>query len=132
MSEVFLHDLATISEPVRSTEPLRLSESAAEKVLSLIGEEGNPNLQLRISVSGGGCSGFQYEFAFEESSRDEAALEGDTLFDQLGVRLAVDAVSLPYLMGAEVDFEEGLEGARFVVKNPNALTTCSCGNSFNA
>lgn len=109
------------------TAPMMFSDSAAVKVRELLSEEGNDNLKLRIYVSGGGCSGFQYGFAF-----DEAVNEGDTLIDREGVRLLIDPMSLQYLMGAEIDFEEGLEGSRFIIKNPNATSTCSCGSSFSA
>jgi iron-sulfur cluster insertion protein len=106
--------------------PIILSDSAASKVLDLITEEGNPNLQLRIYVSGGGCSGFQYGFAFEESAANE-----DIVVEKSGVRVLIDPVSLQYLSGAEVDFQENLEGSRFVIKNPNAKSSCGCGSSFS-
>lgn len=109
-----------------TAETISFSENATSKVRELILEEGNPNLHLRISVSGGGCSGLQYGFAFEE-----AAAGDDLLLEQRGVRVLVDPVSLQYLTGAEVDFQDGLEGARFVIRNPNASTTCGCGSSFS-
>ena len=105
---------------------LAFSESAARKVLKLIEEEDNPNLKLRVFVSGGGCSGFQYGFNFDENIN-----EGDTLVETLGVTLVVDPMSFQYLVGAQVDYKEDLEGARFVVINPNATTTCGCGSSFS-
>lgn len=106
--------------------PILFSDEAAFKVRELIAEEGNPDLQLRIYVSGGGCSGFQYGFAFEE-----AAGADDTVLEKHGVRVLIDPVSLQYLGGAEVDFEDSLDGARFVIRNPNAKRTCGCGSSFS-
>jgi iron-sulfur cluster insertion protein len=106
--------------------PLNFSTAAAAKVSELIQEEGNPNLKLRIYVSGGGCSGFSYGFAFDDKMGDD-----DTLIDKDGVGLVVDAMSLQYLVGADIDYEDGLEGSRFVIHNPNAQTTCGCGSSFS-
>ncbi len=106
--------------------PVLFSDNAVAKVRDLIAEEGNPNLHLRVYVSGGGCSGFQYGFAFEE-----AAGESDIVLERDGVRVLIDPVSLQYLSGAQVDFQEGLEGSRFVIKNPNAKSTCGCGSSFS-
>ena len=106
--------------------PLDFTAAAAHKVAALIAEEGNPDLKLRVYISGGGCSGFQYGFTFdEERSDDDLALERD------GVTLLVDPLSLQYLMGAEVDYRESLQGAQFVIRNPNAKTTCGCGSSFS-
>lgn len=105
---------------------LVFTESAARKVQALIEEEGKPGLKLRVFVSGGGCSGFQYGFNFDENVN-----EGDTEVETLGVTLVIDPMSAQYLMGAEVDYKEDLEGARFVVNNPNATTTCGCGSSFS-
>lgn len=102
------------------------SDDAVAKVAELIVEDGNANLKLRIYVSGGGCSGFQYGFAF-----DETVNEDDFRIDQGGVSMLIDAMSMQYLGGAEVGYEEGLEGSRFVIKNPNATTTCGCGSSFS-
>ena len=102
------------------------TDNAASKVSALIQEEGNPNLKLRIFVSGGGCSGFEYNFAF-----DEAVNEDDTVIEKNSVALLVDAMSFQYLTGASIDYQEGLEGARFVINNPNATTTCGCGSSFS-
>ena len=107
--------------------PLIFTESAANKVKNLIEEEGNPDLKLRVFVSGGGCSGFQYGFTFDEAQNEE-----DTAMVKNGVTLLVDSMSFQYLVGAEIDYSEGLEGAQFVIKNPNATTTCGCGSSFSA
>lgn len=107
--------------------PLIFTESAANKVKNLIEEEGNPDLKLRVFVSGGGCSGFQYGFTFDEAQNDD-----DTAMVKNGVTLLVDSMSFQYLVGAEIDYSEGLEGAQFVIKNPNATTTCGCGSSFSA
>lgn len=106
--------------------PLVFSESAANKVKELILEEGNPDLKLRVFVSGGGCSGFQYGFTF-----DEVTNEDDTALEKNGVTLLIDPMSYQYLVGAEIDYSEGLEGAQFVIKNPNASSTCGCGSSFS-
>lgn len=109
-------------EPVLIT----LTENAIRKVRSLVDEEGNPNLKLRVFVTGGGCSGFQYGFSF-----DEAVNEDDTVVEKQGATLLVDPLSYQYLVGAKVDYKEGLEGARFTVDNPMATTTCGCGSSFS-
>ena len=106
--------------------PLVFTDSAAAKVKVLIEEEGNPELKLRVFVQGGGCSGFQYGFTF-----DEAVNEDDTVMDKNGVQLLIDSMSYQYLVGAEIDYKEDLEGAQFVIKNPNATTTCGCGSSFS-
>jgi iron-sulfur cluster insertion protein len=106
--------------------PLVFSDSAAHKVKELIEEEGNPNLMLRVFVQGGGCSGFQYGFTFDEDISDD-----DTRMEKNGVSLLVDAMSYQYLVGAEIDYKDGLEGAQFVIRNPNATTTCGCGSSFS-
>jgi len=106
--------------------PLVITEAAATKVKSLIEEEGNPELKLRVFVTGGGCSGFQYGFTF-----DEEIAEDDTRMDKNGVTLLIDPMSYQYLVGAEIDYQEGLEGAQFVIKNPNATSTCGCGSSFS-
>jgi len=113
---------------VQSHEPviLSLTDNAVEKVRSLTEEKGNPSLKLRVYVTGGGCSGFQYGFSFE----DEAA-EDDTLVEHSGATLLVDPLSYQYLVGSRVDYVENLEGARFVVDNPMAVTTCGCGSSFS-
>ncbi|NGN99520.1 iron-sulfur cluster insertion protein ErpA [Grimontia kaedaensis] len=106
--------------------PLQFSETAANKVKTLIQEEENPNLKLRVYITGGGCSGFQYGFTFDESVND-----GDMTIEKSGVTLVVDPMSLQYLIGGVVDYTEGLEGSRFFVNNPNATTTCGCGASFS-
>ena len=109
-----------------SASPVNFSDTAASKVKLMIEEEGNPSLKLRIYVSGGGCSGFQYGFTF-----DENVAEDDTVVNKDGVNLLIDAMSLQYLVGAEIDYQEGLDGARFVIQNPNAQSTCGCGSSFS-
>ena len=109
-----------------SDEQIRFSDSAAAKVSELIAEENNPELKLRVYVSGGGCSGFQYGFTF-----DEEVNEDDTLVLKNGVTVLVDSMSVQYLMGAEIDYTEGLSGSQFVIRNPNASTTCGCGSSFS-
>ena len=106
--------------------PLVFTSAAAGKVSELIEEEGNPELMLRIYIQGGGCSGFQYGFTFDENVN-----EGDTEIETDGVKLLIDPMSLQYLTGAEVDYSEGLQGAQFVIRNPNATTTCGCGSSFS-
>ncbi len=105
---------------------LVFTDAAASKVKQLIEEEDNQNLKLRVFVSGGGCSGFQYGFTFDENLQD-----GDTSVENGGITLLVDPMSFQYLMGAEIDYTEGLEGAQFVIRNPNAQTTCGCGSSFS-
>ena len=108
-------------------EPIRFSDSAAAKVGELIAEEGNEDLKLRVYVQGGGCSGFQYGFTFDESIHDD-----DTRIDKAGVTVLIDSMSIQYLAGAEIDYKEDLSGAQFVIRNPNATTTCGCGSSFSA
>jgi len=111
-----------------ATEPaLVFTDAAASKVGELIREEANPNLKLRVFVQGGGCSGFQYGFTFDENIED-----GDTQVQNQGVTLLVDPMSIQYLSGAEIDYREDIEGAQFVIRNPNATTTCGCGSSFSA
>ncbi len=107
--------------------PLVFTDAAADKVSELIREEDNPNLMLRVFISGGGCSGFQYGFTFDENVED-----GDSRIQNRGVTLLVDPMSVQYLMGAEIDYTEDLRGAQFVIRNPNASTTCGCGQSFSA
>ncbi|MGH1357205.1 MAG: iron-sulfur cluster insertion protein ErpA [Burkholderiaceae bacterium] len=107
--------------------PLVFTDSAALKVKDLIEEEGNNELKLRVFVQGGGCSGFQYGFTFDEETNED-----DTIMEKSGVTLLIDSMSYQYLVGAEIDYKEDLEGAQFVIKNPNATTTCGCGSSFAA
>jgi len=106
--------------------PLLFTDSAAAKVKELIDEEGNPALKLRVFVQGGGCSGFQYGFTFDEETNED-----DTVMEKGGVTLLIDAMSFQYLVGAEIDYKEDLQGAQFVIKNPNATSTCGCGSSFS-
>lgn len=113
---------------VQSQDPIIMSftDNAADKVHSLISEEGNDNLKLRVFVTGGGCSGFQYGFSF-----DEEIAEDDTVIENKGASLLVDPLSFQYLVGAKIDYVEGLEGSKFIVNNPMATTTCGCGSSFS-
>ena len=106
---------------------LLFTDNAANKVKELIEEEGNPSLKLRVFVTGGGCSGFQYGFTF-----DEEVNEDDTTMEKNGVMLLIDPMSYQYLVGAEIDYSEGHEGSQFVIRNPNASSTCGCGSSFSA
>lgn len=115
-----------MNEQVTGEAPLVFTGAAANKVATLIAEEGNPGLMLRVYIQGGGCSGFQYGFTF-----DETVQEGDTEVVTDGVKLLIDPMSMQYLMGAEIDYTEGLQGAQFVIRNPNASTTCGCGSSFS-
>lgn len=116
-----------MSEVVATAEqPLVFTDSAAAKVKALVEDEGNDNLKLRVFITGGGCSGFQYGFSFDESVSDD-----DTVVEKAGVTLVVDPMSFQYLVGAEIDYTEGLEGSHFVIRNPNATTTCGCGSSFS-
>lgn len=107
--------------------PLIFTDSAAEKVRGLIEEEGIAGLKLRVFVTGGGCSGFQYGFTFDENTNED-----DTVVEKNGVTLLIDSMSFQYLVGAEIDYKEDLQGSQFVIKNPNATTTCGCGSSFSA
>jgi iron-sulfur cluster insertion protein len=107
-------------------ELLVFTDNAASKVKELIEEEGNSDLKLRVFVSGGGCSGFQYGFTFDEETNED-----DTVLNKNGVTLLIDAMSYQYLVGAEIDYTDGLEGSQFVIRNPNATTTCGCGSSFS-
>jgi iron-sulfur cluster insertion protein len=117
-----------VTQPAVDTPgPLVFSDAAAAKVKQLIDEEGNAALKLRVFVQGGGCSGFQYGFTF-----DEVVNEDDTTMERNGVTLLIDSMSYQYLAGAEIDYKEDVEGAQFVIKNPNATTTCGCGSSFSA
>lgn len=119
------HETPVIGSPAAPT-PLIFTNAAAKKVQELIREEDNPDLMLRVFVSGGGCSGFQYGFTFDEKRE-----EGDSSVVTEGVTLVVDPMSVQYLMGAEIDYKEDLQGAQFVIRNPNASTTCGCGSSFS-
>jgi len=109
------------------SKPIVFTSSAAEKVSALIADEGNDNLKLRVYVSGGGCSGFQYGFTFDEEVNDD-----DTQVEKEGVMVLIDSMSIEYLAGAEIDYKEDVSGAQFVIRNPNATTTCGCGSSFSA
>jgi iron-sulfur cluster insertion protein len=112
--------------PSAGAPSLVFTDAAAAKVSELIREESNPNLKLRVFVQGGGCSGFQYGFTFDENLE-----EGDTRVENGGVTLLIDPMSIQYLAGAEIDYREDIEGAQFVIRNPNASTTCGCGSSFS-
>ncbi len=114
--------MATAQQPPAS---VVFTDAAAHKVSELIAEEDNPNLMLRVFISGGGCSGFQYGFTFDEDVED-----GDSQVENQGVTLLIDPMSVQYLMGAEIDYKEDLQGAQFIIRNPNAQTTCGCGQSF--
>lgn len=111
---------------IAASDDLVITQSAAAKVSELIREEGNDDLMLRVFVQGGGCSGFQYGFSFDEQVQD-----GDVVLEQGGVKFLVDPMSFQYLTGAEIDYTESLQGAQFVIRNPNASTTCGCGSSFS-
>ena len=115
------------AEALQEAPTLLFTDAAARKVGELIRGEGNPALMLRVFVQGGGCSGLQYGFEFDEQVQD-----GDTCIENQGVKLLVDPMSVQYLMGAEIDYRDGLDGAQFVIRNPNASTTCGCGSSFSA
>ena len=116
-----------VSETTAATpELLNITDNAAKKVKALIEEENNEALKLRVFVTGGGCSGFQYGFTFDENIND-----GDTAIEKDGVTFLIDPMSYQYLVGAELDYKEGLAGAQFVINNPNATTTCGCGSSFS-
>lgn len=115
-----------MNAPTEMPLPLNFTDNAVNKVRELINEEGNPELKLRVFVSGGGCSGFQYGFTFDEVSNED-----DTVLEKSGVTLLIDPMSYQYLVGAEIDYAEGLEGSQFVIKNPNATSTCGCGSSFS-
>ena len=120
--------MSSLTESVDLQTPppaLVFTDAAAPKVKDLLLEEGNPELKLRVFVQGGGCSGFQYGFTFDEVTNDD-----DTTVDKYGVQLLIDPMSFQYLVGAEIDFKDDLEGAQFVIRNPNANSTCGCGSSF--
>lgn len=126
MTQLAALDSTSAISPAALEAPLVFTDAAASKVKAMIDDEGNPQLKLRIYVSGGGCSGFEYGFAFDENASDD-----DMKIEKGGVTLLVDAVSFQYLVGAEIDYEEGLEGSRFRISNPNATSTCGCGSSFS-
>jgi iron-sulfur cluster insertion protein len=119
-------ETATQTVPESSEAPLLFTDAAARKVSELIAGEGNPKLMLRVFVQGGGCSGLQYGFEFDEQVQD-----GDTCVENQGVKLLIDPMSFQYLGGAEIDFRDNLDGAQFVIRNPSAQTTCGCGSSFS-
>jgi len=116
-----------MSTAIEMPTPINFSDNAVKKVKELIEEEGTPDLKLRVFVSGGGCSGFQYGFTFEETINED-----DTKVEKDNVMLLVDPMSLQYLTGAEIDYQDNVQGSQFVIKNPNATTTCGCGSSFSA
>ena len=116
-----------MSTQIEMPTPINFTDNAVKKVKDLIIEEGSPDLKLRVFVSGGGCSGFQYGFTFEESENDD-----DTKVTKDSVTLLIDPMSLQYLTGAEIDYQDNVQGSQFVIKNPNATTTCGCGSSFSA
>ena len=116
-----------MNAPTEMPSPFVFTDSAVAKVKDLIAEEGNPELKLRVFVTGGGCSGFQYGFTFDEVSNED-----DTAVVKDGVTLLVDPMSYQYLVGAESEYTESLEGSQFVIKNPNATSTCGCGSSCSA
>ena len=120
--------MSAVAENIQTQmpEPIVFTDSAAAKVADLIAEEGNPDLKLRVFVQGGGCSGFQYGFSF-----DDTAKEDDLEVARGAIKVLVDAMSLQYLAGAEIDYEDSLEGSRLVIRNPNATSTCGCGSSFS-
>src|SRR5277367_7156061 len=120
-----MSELATSEAPAAADSLLVFTDAAARKVSELIAGEGNPKLMLRVFVQGGGCSGLQYGFEFDEEIQD-----GDTCIENQGVKLLIDPMSFQYLGGAEIDFRDNLEGAQFVIRNPSAKTTCGCGSSF--
>ena len=116
-----------MSAAIEMPTPINFSDNAVKKVKELIEEEGTPDLKLRVFVSGGGCSGFQYGFTFEETINED-----DTKVEKDNVMLLIDPMSLQYLTGAEIDYQDNVQGSQFVIKNPNATTTCGCGSSFSA
>ena len=116
-----------MSDAIEMPTPINFSDNAVKKVKELIEEEGTPDLKLRVFVSGGGCSGMEYGFTFEESINED-----DTKVEKDNVMLLIDPMSLQYLTGAEIDYQDNVQGSQFVIKNPNATTTCGCGSSFSA
>jgi iron-sulfur cluster insertion protein len=128
MQEAEMNAVTEVSSAVTEVpSALIFTDSAAGKVRELIEEEGNSDLKLRVFVTGGGCSGFQYGFTFDEVQNDD-----DTVMEKNGVMLLIDPMSYQYLAGAVIDYTDGLEGSQFVIKNPNATSTCGCGSSFAA
>jgi iron-sulfur cluster insertion protein len=124
--DIFMNAIET--QAAETFQPVLFTDNAAVKVKQLIDEEeSSDNLMLRVFVQGGGCSGFQYGFTFDENIQ-----EGDTIVENQGVKLLIDAMSMMYMTGAEIDYKESLEGAQFVIRNPNATTTCGCGSSFSS
>jgi iron-sulfur cluster insertion protein len=121
-----MNEITPVIGSTSAPAPIVFTDAAARKVGELIKEEDNPDLMLRVFISGGGCSGFQYGFTFDDEMED-----GDSSIENHGVRLIVDPMSVQYLMGAEIDYKEDLQGAQFVIRNPNASTTCGCGSSFS-
>src|ERR1700728_4248731 len=121
-----MNETSTLTAPETGEAPLLFTDAAARKGGELIAGEGNPNLMLRVFVAGGGCSGLQYGFEFDEQIQD-----GDTCVEKQGVKLLIDPMSFQYLSGAEIDFRDNLDGAQFVIRNPSAQTTCGCGSSFS-
>ncbi len=111
---------------IQTSGPFIFSDNAAKQVSHLIAEEGNDNLKLRVYITGGGCSGFQYGFTFDEEENDD-----DTSVTKEGVKVLIDSMSIQYLTGAEIDYKEDITGSQFVIRNPNAATTCGCGSSFS-
>lgn len=121
-----MSDSIEMEASVQDQTPIIFTSNAAGKVSEMLVEEGDPNLKLRVYVTGGGCSGFQYSFAF-----DDQVAEDDMTIEKEGVTMLVDAMSFQYLVGATIDYQESLEGSRFVITNPNATSTCGCGSSFS-
>lgn len=116
----------TQDAPELMPEPITFTDAAVAKVKQLMDEEGNPELKLRVFVQGGGCAGFQYGFTFDETQNED-----DAVMEKGGVKLLIDSMSYQYLVGAKIDYKEGLSGEQFVIDNPNAVTTCGCGSSFS-
>lgn len=114
------------AQAIYASDVVQISPAAAEKVASFLKEEGNPNLLLRVFVTGGGCSGFQYGFMFDEQQNED-----DSVYTQHGIKMTIDSMSYQYLAGATVEYEETVAGSRFSINNPNATTTCGCGSSFS-
>ncbi len=124
--------MAAIDASPNTTTDIQFSVNAANKVAELIKEEDNPNLNLRVSITGGGCSGFQYGFSFdEEINEDDTIVEQECSTNEVSVKLLVDSMSYQYLHNAEIDYIQGIQGEQFVIRNPNAKTTCGCGSSFS-